>query len=130
MTANASRGGYSVGTVMRAFAWFLCMLVAVSMAGSRFVRPVAGALVSSYAVTHESRDGDSGGACDDAECDPSEADDSEEQADSDEGTEEVPTVPDVRISFARVASSELTIAYTGKPCPGYSSPAPKPAEPV
>ena len=104
------------------------MLVTVAMAGSPFM-PAAGAIVSSYTVADDGRDVDAGGACD-TDCDPSEADDSEQQADSDQGTEEVPTVPDVRISFARVASSELTIAYTGKPHPGYSSPASRPAERV
>ena len=103
------------------------MLVAVSMAGSRVVLPIAGELASISSVTIDSRAVDSG-ACDDADCGPSEASDSEEQADSDEGTEEVPTVPDMRIRFARVASSDLTIAYTGKARPGYSSPAPRPAE--
>jgi hypothetical protein len=90
--------------------------------------PAAAALISSYAGALESRDVDTAAACDDADCDPAETDDTEQQAESDQGTEEVPTVPDVRISFARAATSELTIAYTGKPHPGFSSPESRPAE--
>jgi len=116
--------------LLRASAWCLCALVAVSMAGSRLLMPAAAALISSYTSARESQDVDAGAACEDAVCDPSETDDTEQQAESDQGTEEVPTVPDVRIIFARAATSELTIAYTGKPHPGYSSPDSRPAEQI
>jgi hypothetical protein len=100
------------------------------MAGSRLLVPAAAALISSYTGAPESHDADADAACEDAICDPSEPDDTEPQTESDQGTEEVPTVPDVRISFARAATSELTIAYTGKPHPGYSSPESRPAEQI
>jgi len=126
---NAGRGGYSLMRLLRAFAWCLCALVAVSMAGSRLLLPAAAALISSYTGAR-SQDVDAGAACEDAVCNPSETDDTEQHAESDQGSEEVPTVPDVRIIFARAATSELTIAYTGKPHPGYSSPDSRPAEQI
>jgi hypothetical protein len=119
MIASATRRSRGF---LRAFGWCLCMLVAVSMAGSRVAGPVTAALASSYtAFLAPETDLDCDG-------DASHSDDSDRSDDSDSETEEIPTVPDVRFSLARVESSRLTIAYSGKPRPGFWSPEPRPAE--
>jgi hypothetical protein len=101
------------------------MLVAVWSATFRFVAPVAFGVTATVTSNAEACDADQN-----AECDPWGAEGSDQEAGSDLGTEEIPTVAQHRLWIAVFASSELSTTYCGKARPGFSSPEPRPAEQV
>lgn len=123
MNPRASQQGFSLARPLRALAWFLCMLVALWSATSRLVVPVAS--LASTLISDEACEAD-----EESDCDPWEAEGSNQEAASDHGAEEIPTVADHRPWIAVFATSELDTAYCGKARPGFSSPEPRPAEQV